>query len=624
MDTPQSNFISSFCSTSSSPYPSASCAYPHQEDTSMLSVSEWKQLYPSDLYKQRASFALHFLLALGQKLETITGYIASLKAKNPERLVQADAENHSLTPLHIAAMKANVEGAKVLLAAFATKEEKLDALRREDAYGWTPLHHAACTSNSLFQLFIEEGGNPQSKSSNGSTPKDLRFFSGREVSVKSETTLFALTGTPKSLIPVAALNREQKDALFGPSFLHTDHPIYPTTHLKALWQTSPNPNTEIIRGFIAEKHSEFMAKRPSLAVQECKELSGIVPNNLELVANEDISAMSVVKEYTGLVNDALHPKSFLETFNEEFILSGEYSFEGVDARFAGNEARFANMGFPNCVISTVVIDGVEKHLLISLRPIKKGEPIHFSYGPSMSPLVLGRQVLLGKEEMEQFYREHRDIANETLLKETQLIVKARGGALRGADILNLLSLQTKLCFPLDCPTALLYLHFRGIIPFTVFADSFYTNSSFQPWANKSPYEAKMFICITNVLRKTDALSQKNTEYDALIKQFVLDKLEKEPLISILKGLDLIGTGDLLKSRDDLIQRIAEVETFLSTYNWKTDPDHPFSFERMVQVSLAYYKLLPRDMAVRILKMGIQSLPTDSDSYAMTQEVLKRL
>jgi hypothetical protein len=624
MDCTHSNFISSPCSTSSSPYPSASCAYPRHEDASMLSVSEWKELYPSDQYKNRSSFALHFLFALGQPLKTITNYIAALKEKNPERLIQGDAENHSLTPLHIAAMKANAEGAKALLGAFGTKQEKLAAIRKEDDFGWTPLHHAACTCNTLFQLFIAEGGDPQTKTSKAPSPKDLRSFSGREVTVNSSASLFALVGEPKSLIPVAALNLKERTSLFGASFVHTDHPIYPSGHLKALWQPSVNEDYEATWKFLSQKHAEFKANRPSLIIQECKELSGVVPSSLELVANQYIPEMSIVTEYAGLIADTLYPNSFLESFNEEVIQSGEYVCDGVDGRLAGNEAKFANMGFPNCTVRSKVIDGVQRKFLISLRPIKKGEAILWSYGPSMYPLVLGRQILLGKEEMETFYRKHQDIPSETLKAKTHMEAKARRKHFEFSDFFNVDKLQSLLYFPLDCPTALLYLHFNNITPFTVFADSFETNEAYDVWKNAFPDQMIIFKCIINVLKQTAELSKRNKSFEPLIKQFVLSKLEKESLISILKGLDLLGKSDQILTCDDLSQRISEVEAFLSTYDWKTDPDHPFSFQRRLEASVDYYKNFPKDQVIQLIIEGIQNMAEGSEPHAMGKEILKRL
>jgi hypothetical protein len=600
---------------------SYSPSYPFHEDASILSDSEWNELYPRDQYKTRTLFALHFLFALGQPVKTITNYIATLKEKNPERLIHGDKENHNLTPLHIAAMKANAEGAKALLGAFGTKDEKLAAIRKKDDFGWTPLHHAACTCNTLFQLFIAEGGDPETKTSTAPSPKDLRHLSGREVSVSSSKSLFARVGEARSLIAVAAVNLNERISLFGPSFVHTDYPIYPTRYLKALWQQCSNENNNAI----SVGNFSQTIYRPSLIIQECKELSGVVPNSMELVANEDIPENSFVTEYTGLKVDCLKPRSFLESFDEELAKSEEYSLEGVDARHAGNEAKFSNMGFPNCFLTTSVIDSVERQFIVSLRPIKKGEAILWSYGPKMHPLVLGRQILLGKEEMEKFYKEHQDIPGEALEDLTRVVWATQAGLPDLApDSTNSNKLRCMLYFPLDCPTALLHLHFRDIIPFTVFANSFYTNPAYRLWKKTCVSETIILMCIIKVLQQTDTFVKKNSSFEPLIKEFVLSKLEKATLISILKGLDLLGKSDQVVTSDDLSQRIVEVEAFLSTYDWKTDPDHPFSFERMVQVSLEYYKNFPRDKAIALIEQGIENADEGSEANAIAKEALKRI
>lgn len=589
----------------------------------MLGDADWSALYPREQYKVRTEVALHFLFALGQPLASIAAYVANLKSKNPKKLRMPDLKNHGLTPLHIAAMKANTEGAKVLLDAFETKEEKLAEIKAKDAFGWTPLHHAACTSNTLFELFVSLGGNPESKASNGLTPRELRFLAGKEVCVKSGGTLFTLIPDSQTPIPVAELDLNRRIALFGEAFIHADHNIYPQDQLKNLWQSTPEETDGPLLN-LSQIYSEFEASRPSLLIRECEELIGVVPNSKELAANQDIPGLSVITEYTGLKKETVHPKRFADAFTKESIERNEYSAEGTDARFVGNEAKFSNMGFPNCCICTYTENGVERQLLLSLRPIDKGESIVWSYGAGMTSLLLGRQVLLGKAEMERFYRDHRDLIQE--LSACHARVQKSGGkqSVIEKEIGNVLTITSALRYPLDCPTALLYLHFKGILPFTYFADNLYTVETFVSWMQKFPYETKMLGCMIKILRKTSAMMSRHPSFDLILRQFVLGKLEKEPLINILKGLDLVVNGTQPATEDALNQRCGVVDEYLKTYNWKEDPDHPFSFERMVDVSIDYYKQLPKSIARAICLDGLQRLPSDTDTYDMIVEVMKRL
>lgn len=597
--------------------------FPNKNDLSMLSATEWEELYPKNQYKLRSAFALHFLFALGQPLANVEAYITSLKAKNPKALSLPDLQSHYLTPLHIAAMKANTEGAKILLDAFATKKEKLAALNAKDAYGWTPMHHAACTSTSLFELFISEGCHPDTKSANVPTPRELRFYAGKEVAVRSRDHLFALIGNSEALTPVAALSLSERVSLFGEPFTHTDHIIYSQDLLKNLWWGSSN-QTEAGHDNFSNKHSAFMANRPSLIIRDCEELSGIVPNSKELAAGQFIPSYSIITEYTGMKKRDIPAKTFIESFTPEYIENTEYSFAGIDARLVGNEAKFSNMGFPNCAVLTRTIDGVERQFLVSLRPIEKGEPILYSYGPSLNFLNLGRQILLGKNEMAEFYRDHPNLLREITEVSKRNIRRKGKSANADNNTAETMRLVAALYFPLECPTALLYLHFNNMTPFNLFDGTVYSNSLFASWMQKFPYEIKMFNCTVNILKKTAELTRRNPSFDLIVKQFVLNKLEKEPLIHILKGLDLLASGEVPGTKEKLLQRLEKVDEALREYDWKKDPDHPFSFQRMVDVSMDYFNKIPREVALLINKEGLNRTPPDTELYAMIAECTMRL
>lgn len=195
----------------------------------------WNTLYPQDRYKERTAFALNFLLARNQPENTVLTYIETLKAKNPERLAHKDPESNNLTPLHIAAMKANVQAANKILATAKNQNEVRKMLNQQDAFGYTPLHIAALTSDVLYQTFLKEGADPSIRNTHGGTAADLLPLAGRVTVVRSKDTLFFEDPSTTEVHKVALMSEAQLAKLFPSGFLHTDSPLYRSDRLHHLW-----------------------------------------------------------------------------------------------------------------------------------------------------------------------------------------------------------------------------------------------------------------------------------------------------------------------------------------------------------------------------------------------------
>lgn len=111
-------------------------------------------------------------------------------------------------------------------------------------------------------------------------------------------------------------------------------------------------------------------------------------------------------------------------------------------------------------------------------------------------------------------------------------------------------------FPFDNPTALLYLHFNKIVSYKLWEDHLYSYKYFLLLKENDPVHFQVRVMILDLLKEVGN--------DEQITAWVLDHLEKIPLMNILKGIQLFIDGKNPQNFD------------FKNYNWLQDPEHPLS------------------------------------------------
>lgn len=507
-----------------------------------------------------------------------------------------DPENGDLTPLHLAAMKANLAAARALL------QRNPDCINALTGTGFSPAHFAALTSEDLYQFLKGQGADLQIKTKSGLTCEDLRQFCGRVPFVSSQGSLFYQADAAQHPILLSA-NPVIKAKVFGKDFFHTDVPIFdPSFFPEVIEFRSPSP------GPFIEAFNSFLLKRPQLII-----CPSILPGQLELRAKERIEAGCVITEYSGKKVEIPYFKKFADNFSKEEIENSSYrGFNDIDAKIVGNESRFANCGFPNAMIQSVVINGIERTLFFALKTIEPDDEILIDYGINMLYLIFGTQSLLNKDQMVKLYKTYGDnILDHVELAEQkiQALEKEREPTIQ--ELVDFTAKQIWFSFPFFNPTALLYLHFNKHVDYVKLTKSVEksTLKTVEGLASNVNYQH-----ILNIVRILTKLKNNKRVNWGKVALWVKERLERIPLAHILKGIDLFARG---KNETD-------VNAVLKNYDWLKDEEHPFSYKRRLENLFEIYSQHPKTKIISDLQATLNEEDREFESYQMTVELIKRL
>lgn len=552
-------------------------------------------LYPKSQWAERKEFGLHFLLAGGMPDGALIGAYVQ---KNSRAILVCDPQHDNLCPLHVAAMKANRAAAERLI------QEDHKCLSKKTSSGFSPLHIAALTSAELYDLFIAGGADPDLKTNTGMRAKDLRLLCGRAVDIRSVDSLFYQESEGHAPVLIYS-NSQLVTRVFGENFWHCDTPLIEAPFFPELHEQKKGASHPLF----FEAYHDYLRRRPKLVIGPSPLLQ-----QLELRAHEKIEAGCVLTEYTGKKCEIPFFKKFADNFSEQEMEDSAYrGFNALDARHAGNESRFLNCGFPNVSIETVEIDGVERNLVISLEEIEPGMPILLDYGMDMLYLIFGIQRLLGKERLKLFYKKH---GKNLLLKldeaQSRYDRQKLAGALTLKDVAALSAVQCWIAFPIQNPTALLYLHFSKAVDYIKFCKDIGKTSSEFLQGLTSRLNYQHIENIIEILKRIKKTCQKG-EWDK-VAAWVLERLEKIPLTHIIKGLDLFAKGKKAK----------EIDQTLTQYDWLADEDHPLSYKRRVDHLVFIYSKIPKEEIIPSLELTLNEQDREFESYRMTKEIIKRL
>jgi hypothetical protein len=592
--------------------------------TPFATLSFWDSLYPESLYKERTAFALHFLLARNQPESTVVSYIKKLSAENRVRLFQKDPSNHQLTPLHIAAMRANQAAVECLLSSAKNSKERKQMLNAQDAFGFTPLHMAALTSEHLYRLFLKCGADPSLKTLAGGTAEHFLPLSGRVKMVNSGDTLFFEDPLSKEVKKVSDLTAQEKESLFPPGFTHTDTPLYSPEMFHRLWLDTAKPTEQAFPALV----DKFRKAPPQLLVRNCAELADI-RDGKELVALQTIKEGEIISEYAGERAELSKPKGFKEGY---LTNSKRYSYatQEFDSLHAGNESRFANCGFPNAELVTYHFEGSQHTYLVASKPIGKGEAIVWDYGITMTHLAFGKQIIFNKREMIEFFRGK---TAQDWYAEIIVDLMLLGGSKHPEESLSRLhsgaAMQGRYAFPLNNPTALLYLVFNEVTSLDLWTNKEIVNPFLDQFHRSNPFEWNTLECIFDTLENAGKQASSSLpEVKALFTQWVLNHLEKIPLIDLLKGIERVLESDLsTQTSATVIALLNETEQFLESYDWQQDPLYPFHMERRARLLLRHFDHLDPVQKVAELKPSLEQMQKNiGPSYATAETylVMKRV
>lgn len=524
---------------------------------SILSNSDWKELYPAKEYiTERAKpLILHFLLALGQPEATILNTIDTLQIR--AKLVAHDAKCHRLTPLIIATM----QGKEAIVDKLLTCDEVKKSINASDEFGWTALHHAILVSDRIYNNLLNADADESCKTNMLGTPRDIKALTSLDIKSRSlDRTLFeGKVLTPKEV--EENFHLKYRDVTFF-------------DQLKALWQQ----REEIQPGFNSVFINSVKRNLPLVSVR--KQPEGFYG----LEAAEDLVPGRVIGNYVGAYfEDPFKCCDFNTRLTPAYRAMTSYVLKNVDAKQMGSSVRFINCGFPNTTSLGYIEKGQDTTVIFAIEEVKKGEPLFMSYDADAVELTYGPQKLFNREVMHTFFRkglkEHLEAV--ALFVRQQDTCSISNPALTDLPLLvQKFGLISKISFPLSNPIALLDLHFSGIVPAQDWKKALDTseNPVIQGWISQFGHAAVILVEVIKRLNKIEANIDKKGGTSAF-HAWMLKHLESQTLMNLIKAMDWIE-DEVMKGNLNFAETIEER---LKSYDWTQDEEHLFSYKSRCKI-----------------------------------------
>jgi hypothetical protein len=550
---------------------------------------DWNKYYSANEYNSKnervQKCTLHFLIARNQKWELLEPYIDSLNT--PEKRVKifsADAKAHQLTPLMLAVIKGDIKIVRKLIEVAKANRQLRNQLDKQDEFGWTPLHHAAFATDEIFQELIHAKADRTIKNNFGGTPDDIKSLTSHHIgSVSAPHVFVALEdGTEIPVSEIAQDKLRLRELLDLEEY--RDLPYYPPEQQHILW-----------RAFHPEQYSpatiyeKWKRNPPKLLIRKCDALKHLPESTStkELVAYEDMPLGRIIGPYSGVYDTTknVHVVSLtVELYRQEKTY--DYSLPPIYAHEIGNALSIANFGFPNITyLQESVGDGSEHKVYVS-GGVKKGEGLLWDYGPGSFALSYGKQVLLGREEMRQFFRtDLSTIVKSVSVKSLAMIasqskLRNPGSAKKAEQLLREYTAsnleRSRLTYPLSSPGAVLDLHFSGIVSAKAWLELFDNPeiSFMQNWKKFYPFAAETLRQFLNSLIDFEETMSQNHALKEPVGAWVLEKIGVLSIMQILKVFEYITQQARINSSIDWKAFLAIQEERIANYEWKDDPFSP--------------------------------------------------
>lgn len=551
---------------------------------------DWNKYYSTNEYNNKTTRArnhtLHFLIAQNHKWELLEPFIRSLNT--PERkfkIVSADAKAHKLTPLMLAVMKGDIKVVRKLIEVANESKQLRNLLDAQDACGWTSLHHAAFAADEIFDTLLQAGADRTIKNHFLGTPDDIKSLISHNItSVSAPHVFVALADGTEILVSEFAHDRLRLRELLDLEE-YRDLPYYPPHQQYILW-----------RAFDSERYSPatvyeaWKSHPPKLLIRRCEALKHLPKASVkELVALEDLPLGTVIGPYSGSYDTTIEiniNSLEVELMRDERI--HKFSAPPIFAHEIGNPLSIANFGFPNITyIPETVGDGSEHKIFIS-GGVKKGEGLLWDYGPGSLALTYGKQVLLGRKEMREFFRSGLSTIVKSVIegfpayKTLQFKFKNSENAEKAKEYLREYAktnlYQSRLSYPLSSPGAILDLHFSGIVFVKEWLDLLDDRSIhfMQTWKRIYPFSADtMRYFLTSVNKFEEMLIQsRNPVLREEARAWVLAKIGELNIMQILKVFEYITQQARINSSIDWKAFLAAQEEQIAHYEWKDDRSPP--------------------------------------------------
>jgi Ankyrin repeats (3 copies)/SET domain len=591
----------------------------------IFSKSEWESMYPREKYVSRTKNAmkhvLHWLLALGQSDKNILSYITKkLKEKKVTVLFVVDEKNYHFTPLMIATMRGRY---KVVQAILGACNQRKAHLALKDSYKWTALHHAAISSNEIYELLKASGASIHAYNAAGGTPNNLLNLVNEQLSIfaPSQVRIICQDKIVRGVDNVLKSNLLKEEMGLT---VYRDIPYYQPDAMKTLWEQNPETdNSCFAQTIMVKAWQKYIKGRPNLLIKNSEELAHVSERTLGLFADTDIPSGDIITIYSGAVKGVKNlPNSFKEHFNSEF--SKEiYLLDYTNATDYGNASRYANWGWPNATIQNFYVDGALHHALVASEPdgITAGEEIYWDYGIYCIDLAFGKQKILGREKMREFFSCGLQQCFHKVSGFSSPVVSI-------TDLMGRIIVMQRVMFPLNSPTALLDLHFNGLVG----ADEWYEavlhareNPVTDGWER---HNRNIMTYMRSFLKRIIAVEDStkgNIQIHSLLKNWVLDNIGELSVMQILKGFDILkerikdGTnyseGDWLIFFNGLVAELKD-------YDWVTDDQAPMHIHKVREDALTLIMSLPKFEAIINIEIGLKFVQEsdsdleDSDSYSI--------
>jgi hypothetical protein len=555
------------------------------------------------------NLTVHFMIALRQSNDGIQKYLEALttveSTRRENKFSFQDAAAHRFTPLHLAVLMGREGIAKALLGRLSG--EQINAC---DDKGWTPLHHAAVFSHSLFQLLVAKGAKIDVVNSLRGTPQHLWDLT-HETSKAALISPVFFQKEDGGRVDIRTLDSVQVKTYLGLDAWR-DLPRISAEKLMLLWKSASKDQSQIM-----ELYKRLCQALPKLVIRKCKDLETVAPHIMELVAGQKIFPGQLITTYSGLARQFEKPleSPFPNCIPTENIPK-EYTLKKLDARNVGNAGRFINFGWPNCIFYSGPLNGLDQPVIQALTPIEAGEQILVDYTITSSEVAFGRQVILGEEKMLACYADGID----PLIKLCQ----------EGNPSQKLIYISY-LVFPLDCPTALMKLHYLNLVPASRWYDLLMETDveCFKEWALKFSKYYQITLSLLSRILELDLALNVRSDLKPQATNWILQSLGKMTVLHLLKGMDLIKEAIKQPSNKDWQPIQDHLQGFLSTYDPYKDPTGPLEIDRRVddyvKRSLNISKLWTLSALITNLeKYQKQGLDKNSETIQFLTRALKKV
>ncbi len=561
----------------------------------IFSNEEWKEKYSVEGKPKEhlAKYRLHYLIGLSHTDATIVKFIQETTVRNLSRLEIPDPLNEGLTPICMAVMRRRLGVVRALLD-FWSKEQLREPINLADRYGWRPIHHAALTPK-IFQLLKENGAEITAKTKLGASVDDLKSLMSKESPSPSLQRLYLQRD---QLIAISAMGKEALQELTGINN-YRDLPYVSPGNLKFFWQSQEEDEEQALLYRCFGK--PLKPGDHALILRSCREIKG--GGHWELAVKDRLEQGAILGTYSG---DYI--------LNAQQVTDTDYLLENIDARTSGNMTRWINGGWPNVVYVKGYDNGINQThaIIVDSEGVNPGQSLLVDYGPGHSVAFDAPQILFDRERMRKFFDKGLNWRLKQFAVCTEEIMpKVHSGNLTRKEWCIRTDLLQKIHFVLSSPSAILDLHFSGLVKVGDWLPHFEKHPEddlpiIRMWKEGHPYEQWKVYALLCAIRSYEEMQ--GPKKDA---EWILNSIGKYSSTKIAKAMQ---SG----MHDDA----------LADYNPKQDLYAPFKEENLAQCMVLWFRKLAGPGALNSAELtkiaSLEKFGAGQDIFAIMDRVIEIL